>query len=75
MERAKSADVAPETVVQRGRYNVESCAVGADRGPDLAGRDDRAFDVQRVDPQIGDQRLGEPFDREFRGRCRLRLRS
>jgi hypothetical protein len=39
--------------------------VGADQGPDLAGHDDRAFDVRRVDPQIGDQRLGEPIDREF----------
>src|SRR6516225_8236897 len=35
---------------------------------DLAGHDDRAFDVRRVDLQIGDQRLGEPLDREFRGR-------
>ena len=34
----------------------------------MAGHDDRAFDVRRVDPQIGDQRLGEPLDREFRGR-------
>src|SRR6516165_7794001 len=36
--------------------------------PNLAGHDDRAFDVRRVDPQVGDQRLGEPFDREFRRR-------
>src|SRR5215831_13439414 len=28
----------------------------------------RAFDVRRVDPQISDQRLREPLDREFRGR-------
>ena len=47
---------------------VDLARVGADRGPDLAGHDDRAFDVRRVDPQIGDQRLGEPLDREFRGR-------
>jgi hypothetical protein len=24
--------------------------------------------MRRVDPQINDQRLGEPLDREFRGR-------
>src|SRR5437016_7218522 len=47
---------------------VDLARVGADRGADLAGHDDRAFDMRRVDPQVGDQRLGEPLDREFRGR-------
>src|SRR6516165_885696 len=44
-----------------------------DRGPDMAGHDDRAFDVRRVDPQIGDQRLGETLYGKFRrGIGRLR---
>src|SRR6201993_4819720 len=47
---------------------VDLARVGADRGPDLAGHDNRAFDVRRVDPQISDQRLCEPLDGEFRGR-------
>jgi hypothetical protein len=39
----------------------------------MAGHDDRAFDVRRVDSQIGNQRLGETLDREFRrGIGRLR---
>src|SRR5438132_6346764 len=33
----------------------------------MAGHDDRAFDVRRVDPQIGDQRLGETLYGKFRG--------
>src|SRR5438270_13918052 len=37
---------------------VDLARVGADRGPDRAGHDDRAFDVRRVDLQISDQRLG-----------------
>src|SRR5204862_560619 len=36
-----------------------------DRRADMAGHDDRAFDVRGVDAQIGDQRLGEALDREF----------
>jgi len=44
---------------------VDLARIGADRGPDLAGHDDRAFDVRRVDPQIGDQRLGEPLTANF----------
>src|SRR5262249_19650733 len=47
---------------------VDLACVGADRGPDLARHDDRALDVRRVDPQISNQRLAEPLDREFRGR-------
>src|SRR5215469_8044742 len=31
----------------------------------MAGHDDRAFDVRRIDPEIGDQRLGEAFYREL----------
>src|SRR5215469_4469727 len=31
----------------------------------MAGHDDRALDVRRVDPEIGDQGLGEAFDRKF----------
>jgi len=47
--------------------------VERDRGPDMAGHDDRAFDVRRVDPQIGDQRLGETLYGKFRrGIGRLR---
>ena len=34
----------------------------------MAGHDDRAFDVWRVDLEIGDQRLGEAFHCEFRRR-------
>ncbi len=47
---------------------VDFARVGADGGPNLAGHDDRAFDMRRVDPQVGDQRLSEPLDREFGGR-------
>src|SRR5439155_2842595 len=47
---------------------VDSARVGADRGPDLAGHDNRAFDVRRVDLQISDQRLGKTFYGKFRGR-------
>src|SRR5262249_15205485 len=47
---------------------VDLARVGADRGPDLAGHDDRTFDVRRVDLQISDQRLGETLYRKFRGR-------
>src|SRR6516225_7346395 len=47
--------------------------VERDRGPDMAGHDDRAFDVRRVDPQIDDQRLGETLYGKFRrGVGRLR---
>src|SRR6202043_3162427 len=47
---------------------VDLTRVGADRGPDLARHDDRAFDVRRVDPQISDQRLGKTLYGKFRGR-------
>ena len=47
---------------------VDLARVGADRGPDLARHDDRAFDVRRVDLQISDQRLGKTLYGKFRGR-------
>src|SRR4029077_6718591 len=47
---------------------VDLARVGADRGPDLARHDDRAFDVRSVDLQISDQRLGKTLYGKFRGR-------
>jgi hypothetical protein len=70
-QQSKSLSRLRETgSIDRVRFAIDAvdlARVGADRGPDLAGHDDRAFDVRRVDPQIRDQRLGEPLDREFRG--------
>ena len=46
------------------------CAIlpqmGRPSGKDMSGHGDRVLDVRCVDPEIGDQCLGEAFHREFR---------
>jgi hypothetical protein len=38
---------------------MDLAGVGSDRSSDLAGHDDRALDMGRVDPEIGDERFCE----------------
>src|SRR5712671_4469587 len=47
---------------------MDLAGVGSDRSSDLAGHNDRTFDMGCVDPEIGDERIGEALHREFRRR-------
>jgi hypothetical protein len=40
--------------------------MGRPSGKDMTGHGDRVLDVRCVDPEIGDQCLGEALHREFR---------
>ena len=44
---------------------LHPAGIEGDPGADVAGHHDRAFDVRRVQPEVGLQRLGEALHREL----------